>query len=476
MCPCTSTHRQTLATTHLELRQGERAGRIGIRLLEHAGEELLKLRTRQPAAAGSHLSRRGGLRLRQQLGEVRRTELIDVSGLRAQHLASEGLEHARKLLGHAELFTVLGRHRAPVKRQPGTETVTREARRGCQVPSERLIQGELQPGADLLDSKGPHYSSCNNANKKTGVEVRSRSARKLGAMDAAIGRSRSACASQPGLAEAVQLNATGKLAISCQPPENDGVSAPCIHEAFFNFPWGFERMSNEDMAYHAFWRRIDPFNQCRRRTRDADWPTVEVTLQRTAETKTMKDVMNVLGRRVVTLVGASVMRATFGALQCALESAGLRREHELQWTRWGWGTFTDDNVGCNPGLGALRRQYLQGRKRDPAAFVRELRSADCLSRGIAFQKMLNRTDVVVMAYNIQHYEGILDWWKLDLEGFLPALEEFAQRDGKVAILRETSAQHFPGGQYDGERNEMVSERRGCCVQLSEGEAYNNVNW
>ena len=55
-------------------------------------------------------------------------------------------------------------------------------------------------------------------------------------------RARAACAAQPGFSESVQLNATGKLAISCRPYENDGRSAPCIHEDFFNFPAGFEGM------------------------------------------------------------------------------------------------------------------------------------------------------------------------------------------------------------------------------------------
>ena len=82
-----------------------------------------------------------------------------------------------------------------------------------------------------------------------------------------------------------------------------------------------------------------------------------------------------------------------------------------------------------------------------------------------------------MAYNPQHYDGgNLAWWRLDLEAMLPMLEEFARREGKIAILREPSAQHFPGGQYDAKRNVMISDRRGCCTQLSPHEAYDNVNW
>ena len=118
---------------------------------------------------------------------------------------------------------------------------------------------------------------------------------------------RAACAAQPGFSEDVQLNATGKLAISCKPAENDGRSAPCIHEAFFSFPAGFEEMGVPELTRRAHWRRIDPFNQCRSRTRDEEWPTAELVERRTPTTKTMADVMALLGRRVVTLVGTSVM-------------------------------------------------------------------------------------------------------------------------------------------------------------------------
>lgn len=192
----------------------------------------------------------------------------------------------------------------------------------------------------------------------------------------------------------MQLNATSKLAISCEPREADGASAPCIHENFFHFPRGFESMTADSMAFHAQVRRIDPFNQCRRRKLDADWPTLELDLERTAETRTMRDVMALLRGRVVTLIGASVVRATFGAIQCALETARLRREHELQWRLWGWGTFTADNRGCaeasaaHPGLDAMRRKHDSTTR----AFAKRLRAAGCVGSGdrFAFYSRLGR--------------------------------------------------------------------------------------
>lgn len=288
-----------------------------------------------------------------------------------------------------------------------------------------------------------------------------------GAISAAVATARLACASQQGFSEWVQLNATQKLGVSCQPLENGGLSAPCLHEPFFHFPAGFEQMDADEMA--ARWRRIDPFNQCRSRRTDADWPTLEMHHTRTAATKRMDDVMRTLGRRNVTLVGASVMRQTFIAMQCALETYGLRKRHELQWRHWGWATFSADNGGC----GANFTRDLQPRT---ASGMERLRRLGCVAAGTKFGAMLDRTDVVVVGYNPQHYEGRLDWWRHDLEAMLPLLEAFGRRHGKLAVVREPPAQHFAGGSYDPGAKAFVSSAQGCCRPVSPERAFHNYNW
>ena len=45
------------------------------------------------------------------------------------------------------------------------------------------------------------------------------------------------------------------------------------------------------------------------------------------------------------MIGASLVRQTTNAVQCQLAAAGLRREHELKWKHWGWGTFSEDGQG-----------------------------------------------------------------------------------------------------------------------------------
>ena len=59
---------------------------------------------------------------------------------------------------------------------------------------------------------------------------------------------RLACSARPGHAESVQLSATARLAITCEPPEGNGEAAPCLYEPFFHFARGFEDMSDAEMA------------------------------------------------------------------------------------------------------------------------------------------------------------------------------------------------------------------------------------
>ena len=280
---------------------------------------------------------------------------------------------------------------------------------------------------------------------------------------------RLACSARPGHAESVQLSATARLAITCEPPEGNGEAAPCLYEPFFHFARGFEDMSEAEMANHSDKRRngLDPYVQCRTRRvgHDEDWPTVDVHLQRNDRTKTITNVTALLGSRRVAIVGASLVRQTIGAVQCQLEAAGLRRDHELQWRHWGWATFTQDNQGCD-----------NVTSMEAATRVEKLRASGCVPRGSKFARLLSWADVVVIAYNPQHYAGSLAWWRFDLEIMLPMLASFARQPGKLAVIREPAAQHFAGGAFEPKYALYASETRGCCVPLSPAEAHSNFNY
>lgn len=285
-----------------------------------------------------------------------------------------------------------------------------------------------------------------------------------------------------------QINATGgKLGVMCAPPEAEGTAAPCLMESFFHLPEGFEEMDEATLAGRWADKGRDVYGQCRLRTRDADWPTAELFETRTAATKTMRDFSTVLKKRVITFVGASVMRGTVAALQCGLESAGLRRgpagDYQHQLRLWGWATFSEDNHQCSPDVWNYVRK---GNESMPGALSSKwyrradrVAAASCVSDGDKFRSMLAHTDVVVVGYNPQHYEGLENWWELDLKMMLPILSKWAETPGKVAIVREPPAQHFAGGAFsrDGHGSvQFISGYLGCCPEISATKAYDNYNW
>ena len=135
-------------------------------------------------------------------------------------------------------------------------------------------------------------------------------------------------------ADLMEHNRLG-LMLECDPP---GETPPCVMEGLFHLPSGFEKvLDNRRGVLHE-----QRYQQCRTRRTDADWPTLDPFAQRSGATRTITDVMRVLGDRVVTIVGASTSIQLFEAVQCSLASAGLSdRMH--QWKHWGWATFSADS-------------------------------------------------------------------------------------------------------------------------------------
>ena len=135
--------------------------------------------------------------------------------------------------------------------------------------------------------------------------------------------------------DAMQHNRLG-LMLECDPP---GLTPPCVWEGFLNLPTGFET------ALGAQGIHEERLLQCRLRKTDDAWPTIDPFARRVASTRTVADVMAVLGDRVVTIVGASTSLQLYEAVQCGLASAGLMdRAH--QWKHWGWATFSADSGRC----------------------------------------------------------------------------------------------------------------------------------
>jgi hypothetical protein len=57
------------------------------------------------------------------------------------------------------------------------------------------------------------------------------------------------------------------------------------------------------------------YHQCRKRRADGDWPTVDPFARRTPSIRQASDVMRLLGRRRVTIIGASTALQMMEAVQ-----------------------------------------------------------------------------------------------------------------------------------------------------------------
>ena len=100
-----------------------------------------------------------------------------------------------------------------------------------------------------------------------------------------------------------QLAGAGELLVDCSRPDH-----VCVNPAFFHAasdPSG-QRLT---MPHPFMWNhappcsRMDLYTQCRKRHRDSDWPAERHEV-RTSHTRTASSVLDLLGERVVTIVGS----------------------------------------------------------------------------------------------------------------------------------------------------------------------------
>ena len=251
----------------------------------------------------------------------------------------------------------------------------------------------------------------------------------------------------PGwLSHRSQLDGAGELLVQC-----GDRTPPCVAPAFFHAT----RQGAHDLSMpHPFmWNhappcsRADLYTQCRKRHRD-DWVNDLHQARERSSSRTVEDVLALLGGRTVTVVGSSMELQLELAVQCAIAEADRCNQSDA-WRHWGWGTFHDDNLGCQK-----------------VKTVADVLSSGCAAHGQAFEAMLANTDVVIVSYNAQYcFRHSPALWSSDLRALLPILERFARRAGKIAMMREPSAQHFPdGGSYNASRHASRDVNEPCTCQ------------
>lgn len=250
----------------------------------------------------------------------------------------------------------------------------------------------------------------------------------------------------------------------CEPP--DRLAPPCILEELFALPVA------------AGEQRRDRFAQCRVRKTYGDWyaepPAVPDRLKSAVDVSRLvlqpaAAASAAAGR--ITLVGSSLAQQIFEAAQCNHAAHDLERDprYGRRWVRWGWSHFASDNGGCD-GLFS----FDVGLYPSPQHLFDKVQQAGCTSRGGSWAATLAKSAVVLLAYNPQHYNGLLGWWEADLRALLPQLQAFAARPGKAAVLLEPFATHFAHGSFwrsDGTHWPDVLQLRpepACCAPILPG--------
>ena len=177
------------------------------------------------------------------------------------------------------------------------------------------------------------------------------------------------------------------VGIRCEP---FGVVPPCISGGgkFFDVPLSEVMLEPPGVPRRAVLplkhRRLA---QCYARKRNEDWWMSHDphALPISTRTRSAADVNRLLGDRVVTLVGASDVEHLLRAIECHLARHDLHEATACRWKRWGWASLERDNCACQS---------------QPAATIACTANA---SAGYSLEAMLNATDVVLIAYNPQHY-------------------------------------------------------------------------
>jgi hypothetical protein len=223
----------------------------------------------------------------------------------------------------------------------------------------------------------------------------------------------------------------------------------------------------------------EALRQCALRTRDTDWPTAELVETRTPTTKVARDVLNVLGKRRMIFIGGSVMWQSVEALLCAMVGAGAEGDLSTRFSYRGFFSFAEHNVRTAPGprngscagLPSTTHLTLEQLMNHPA-------SAACVAEGTRVRDVLNDADVALVAYEPTHYAMNLGWWTQDLSILLPILEAYARQTGKLAIVREPFAQHFPGtGSFKSAATAgNATPSRACCQAMDHLTTFNNFNF
>lgn len=179
--------------------------------------------------------------------------------------------------------------------------------------------------------------------------------------------------------------------------------------------------------------------ECRARKAYADWPTYDPHLPHAREEDARtRELVRRLGSRTMIVAGDSVSNLDFRGIKCAVQREGLEnssatRAQLVKWRQWG----RRHRMSC---CGQALGTSLGG----AMVFVGVYKyNATMISW------LLESCDVLLLNYGLHYRRDLLDSYRSDMERLFRQLSASAPtageaRRGVSVMLRETTAQHFPG--------------------------------
>ncbi|KAJ1618999.1 hypothetical protein T492DRAFT_1089079 [Pavlovales sp. CCMP2436] len=308
-------------------------------------------------------------------------------------------------------------------------------------------------------------------------------------LDRANDLARARCEADPeAVVNDARVAAYDGLRVNCHPPRR---APPCISEAFFH------SRSSKGVNWLGEGKGPKDFAVCRQRRRYEDWPTSEPHVPASARpgdghTKRAEDIFALIGpARKVLVIGASTAKQFHEAALCSLASApGNFTKVRGQFEFWFRNKYRQASGGCTRKAAAAScaRRNLTASPRSPIC-EHYMLSDKCFSNGTAFARTLNRYDLVIAAFDPQHYGGShisTKAWTEDMTFLFLELSRWKKRHagdlGKAAFVREGSALHFVGGEYKKppkfQKVDSAGPRSTClCAHADERSwAHKNPSW
>eukprot|EP00898_Chlorokybus_atmophyticus_P006165 jgi/Chlat1/654/Chrsp103S01054 len=217
-------------------------------------------------------------------------------------------------------------------------------------------------------------------------------------------------------------------------------SPPCLNLGFF-FKWPAD------------------YSVCRSLPKVTDWPTYDPYEKDTASQRSAKDIAQLLPNRTVLYLGDSVSYQVYYSTICSLARADAWAEHHPQ------------EGELKSALYKAGAAWAQVNYAPESATTFLFARVSVYNEGIV-SNMLALADVIHVNYGLHYTQQTSEDYVFDVTKLFQQLNQFAANPSKLALFRETSAQHFPAsGAFD--KSNPAHKSDCMCEQLSKAAKADN---